>query len=84
MAVAVRSRSPEQAAVWSVERRGSGSYATKEIIGEVNHPNGLLWRPAPPGKGNGTELLFSETQMNVVFRYDYSVQDGTLGPVASS
>merc|ERR1719316_913960 len=57
--------------VWVLERSGNG-YNVRKGISDIQHPNGLIWNKA------GTELLFSNTGANAVFKYPYSLKDGTI------
>jgi sugar lactone lactonase YvrE len=57
--------------VWVLERSSNG-YNVRKGISDVAHPNGLLWNM------NGTELSFSNTGMNAVFKYPYSLKTGTI------
>lgn len=57
--------------VWVLESSG-GNYTVREGISGIQHPNGLVWN------AEGTQLLFSNTGMNAVFKYSYNLQDGTV------
>jgi len=56
--------------VWVLDRSANG-YSVRKGISDIQHPNGLVWNEA------GTQLLFSNTGMNAVFKYSYSLTDGT-------
>lgn len=54
-----------QGKVWILERKGK-EYDVKVGIDGVAHPNGLIFSP------DGSQLLFSDTFHNVVYRYKLS------------
>lgn len=62
--------SEHQGKVWVVENTEDG-VNVRIGFDQLGHPNGLVWN------NDGTELLFSRTFSNKVFRYKYSVADGT-------